>query len=372
EAEQTPLIEPIDGDSENMLVTVVWKDTGDIDRVSVIGEFFGFDTDENILNKIQDTDVWHRSYVCPNDVRSLYCFTINDEGINDWEEIDKRIDSYNPNQYICPKDEEHPENCALISEIESVLEMPKAKEKIYIKERDSIEKGNLELYRFESKILNNSRRVWVYTPANYDETEVYGMAIFFDGWEYINIIKAPTIIDNLIADNLIQPICSVFIESSDDRDNELTCHKPFIEFLTTEILPWIYKGYSITKDAQNIILAGCSYGALAASYGALIHSEKFGKVLGQSGGFSWKPEGEEDGWIIREYEKSAKLPIDFYLDIGSFELRWPFVSKAIQEMTDVLCSKGYNLKYSIFTGGHVYLDWQDTLADGLVYLINKN
>jgi enterochelin esterase family protein len=175
----------------------------------------------------------------------------------------------------------------------------------------------------------------------------------------------------LIEDKLIPPICSVFIDTSNDRDNELSCNKLFIEFLVTEILPWIYRNYSVTKDAQKTILAGYSYGGLAASYGALIHSEKFGKVLGQSGGFAWKPEGEEDGWIIREYEKSPKLPIDFYLDIGSFELKWPFLATAMQKMTSVLQSKGYHFTYNIYTGGHVQLDWQDTLAEGLIYLTNK-
>lgn len=368
---KTPLIEDIDGDDENMLVTVLWKDLGGIEKISVIGEFFGFNPDESGLNKIENTNIWYRSFICPIDVRSLYLFIINDSEEQDWSETDIRIDPLNPKQYICPKDDENPEKCTMLREVESLLEMPKAKEKKFIKEQDNKSKGKVELYRFESKILKNIRRVWVYTPSNYNEAENYGLTIFMDGWEYINIIKAPTILDNLITDNLIPPICALFIESTEERDTELTCYKPFADFLADEILPWVTKNYSVTKDADKTILAGFSYGALAACYSALTHHEKFGKVLGQSGGFAWKPEGEDDGGIIREFAKSPKLPIDFYLDIGTFELKWPFVSDAINGMIDVLYSKKYNLKYNIFTGGHVHTDWQDTLADGLIYLIGN-
>lgn len=367
----TPLIEAIENDTENMLITVLWRDCGGIAKISVIGEFFGFDPDESRLSKIENTDVWYKSFVCPSNVRSLYLFSINDNNDQEWSEIDLRIDPLNPKQYRCPKDDENPEKCAILRELESVLEMPKAKEKKFIKELNNDVKGKLDLYRFESKVLNNVRRVWVYTPQNYHEAKNYGIAIFLDGWEYINIIKAPTIIDNLILDNLIPPICALFIESTEERDIELACHKPFTDFLTEEILPWMSGKYNITKNTEETIVAGFSFGGLAACYAALTNPERFGKVLAQSPYLSWKPEDGEDEWIIREFESRPKLPIDFYLDIGTFELRWTYISDSMVKMTHVLGSKGYNLKSNIFTGGHVYTDWQDTVADGLINLIGR-
>jgi hypothetical protein len=35
---------------------------------------------------------------------------------------------------------------------------------------------------------------------------------------------------------LIPPICALFIESTEKRDIELACYKPFTDFLTEEIL----------------------------------------------------------------------------------------------------------------------------------------
>lgn len=367
-----PLIEEIADDEENMLATVVYKHDEGINCISVNGEFFGFCVEDNQLCRIPNTDVWYRTYVVPKDVRSLYFFTVNGDDERDWCQMDLRVDPLNEKKYICPRDEEHPDNLALLSEVSSVLQMPNAANKKLIETRLDEKCGKLELLRFKSKILDNERRIWFYTPYEYkSEGKKRKLAIFLDGWEYINIIKAANILDNLIADNVIPAICAVFVDSSKDRDSELTCYKPFVDFLAEEILPWTQKNYNVTREANETIIVGYSYGALAACYAGLLYPNKFGKILGQSGGFSWAPEGEEYGWIVREFEKSQAVPLDLYLNIGSFELKWPFVASSMNDFIKLLKLKGYNVKNSVFTGGHVYTDWQDTLGEGLHWLLNK-
>lgn len=368
----TPLIENIADDEKNVLATVVYKHEEGINCISVNGEFFGFCVEDAQLSKIPNTDVWYRTYVIPKDVRSLYFFIVNGDDEKEFYEMDVRIDPFNEKEYICPRDEEDPDNLALLNEVSSVLEMPNAVSKKLIEPRLDQKCGKLELTRFKSQILDNERRIWFYTPYDYKcEGEKCKLAIFLDGWEYINIIKASNILDNLIADNMIPAICAVFIDSSDDRDGELTCNKPFVDFLAEEILPWAQENYNITRESNETVIAGYSYGALEACYAGLIYPNKFGKILGQSGGFSWAPEGEENGWIVREFEKSQVVPLDLFLNIGSFELRWPFVADSMNDFVKVLKEKGYNVKSSVFTGGHVYTDWQDTLGEGLMWLLKK-
>lgn len=250
--------------------------------------------------------------------------------------------------------------------------MPNAANKKLIEARLDEKRGKLELSRFKSQILDNERRIWFYTPYDYKyEREQRKLAIFLDGWEYINIIKATNTLDNLIADDVIPAICAVFVDSSDDRDGELTCYRPFIDFLVEEILPWAQIKYNVTRESNETVIVGYSYGALAACYAGLLYPNRFGKILGQSGGFSWAPEGEEYGWIVREFEKSQVVPLDLYLNIGSFELKWPFVANSMNDFVKLLESKGNNIRNSVFTGGHVYTDWQDTLGEGLHWLLNK-
>ncbi|MHA2385978.1 MAG: hypothetical protein ACXAEE_07190, partial [Candidatus Thorarchaeota archaeon] len=51
--------------------------------------------------------------------------------------------------------------------IRSVIEMPEAAAQPWIISRDSVSKGRVELLRLRSDILDNERRVWVYTPPGY-------------------------------------------------------------------------------------------------------------------------------------------------------------------------------------------------------------
>jgi enterochelin esterase family protein len=40
-------------------------------------------------------------------------------------------------------------------------------------------------------------------------------------------------------------------------------------------------------------------------------------------------------------------------------------------MRDVLLAKGYEVHYQQFVGGHDYLSWRGTFADGLLALIGR-
>ena len=109
-------------------------------------------------------------------------------------------------------------------------------------------------------------------------------------------------------------------------------------------------------------------------------------MLCQSGDFSWAPDHihvmgrladatTETGWLAKEFIKSAKLPIRFHLDAGTFEVDQVGTGgnalETSRHMRDVLLAKGYEVYYQQFVGGHDYLSWRGTLADGLIELIGR-
>jgi enterochelin esterase-like enzyme len=371
-----PLIEEIEGDDENYLVTLLWKETEPIDNVSVIGEMFGMDPDIAKLEKLIGTDLWYRTWKVNGGARSLYVFVFNIEDDQDWDSFDFILDPLNPRKYVCVTDDKKPNECYLLSKEESYIALNDFKESTWVIEKEDTPKGKVELFdEFKSNILNNKRRVWMYTPAGYNKnSEPCGLAIFTDGWEYAYVTKTITILDNLINEGKIPAICVVFIETDEERDTELTCSDKFGEFIKDEILPWVYMNYNVTRDPQKTLIGGFSYGGLTASFLGLKYPDIFQKVLCQSGGMSWTSEndGSKRGKILEMYENADKLPLDFYITFGEFEKSFEGHYNATKEFVNILEEKGYKFKYKEFMGGHNNPDLDMELANGFKFLLGNN
>jgi enterochelin esterase family protein len=188
-----------------------------------------------------------------------------------------------------------------------------------------------------------------------------------------------TILDNMIADQVIRPTVTVLVDSLDmeSRMKELSFHPPFNDFLVTELLPWVLMQYSVSTDPAETVVGGSSAGGLAAVYAALEHPDVFGNVLSQSGAFTINPGWDEEGnWLARQFELREKLPIKFHLDAGTLEVNsyrdlrdgvTPLAGN--QHMRDVLVENGYEVHYTEFSGGHDYISWQGTFGEGLAFLL---
>jgi enterochelin esterase family protein len=211
--------------------------------------------------------------------------------------------------------------------------------------------------------------------------------VFLDAEFYFSsdLILAPVILDNLTSASKIPPPVAVFISIlyTDGRRSRAYEYPDFAEFLAKELVPWVRTNYTVTKDPHQTVIGGISLGGLGAAYAALRHSDVFGNALCQSGSFwrSWRagPYAEpsrEPGALARAFLKSPKLPIRFYLDVGTFEADFSGSGGYNLEMTrlmrDVLRAKGYEVHYQEFAGGHEYLNWRGTLADGLIALLGKS
>ena len=200
--------------------------------------------------------------------------------------------------------------------------------------------------------------------------------LLFDGWACIHLIPAPTILDNLLAEDRIPPLIAIMPDSfsQEIRDRELACYPPFVDFLTEELMPWTRQHYHITSKPGDVIVGGSSLGGLAAAFAGYRRADMFGNVLSQSGSFGWKPDDDPQfEWLRRQFAVSPALPLQFYLDTGLLEtIAWrsnrPSGLAANRHLRDVLQAKGYPVHYAEFSGGHDYLRLRGTLADGLIAL----
>jgi enterochelin esterase family protein len=238
----------------------------------------------------------------------------------------------------------------------------------------------------KSAILNEERSYSIYTPPGFDaKASPYGLVVAFDGEVYGDFsdsyVPTPTILDNLLAEGRIPPMVLILVDSQGQqtRNRDLTCSAPFADFLAKELVPVVRAHYNVSSDPSRAVVAGSSFGGLCAAYCGLTHSEVFRNILSQSGSYWFTPDWRKTlvtrylsgtGWLIEQYADHPKLPLRFYMEVGKFE------SGALQVATnrhlrDILRLKGYPVVYSEYYGGHDYLCWRGSLADGLIALIGR-
>lgn len=312
-------------------------------------------------------------------MRTTYRLSPNDAltGLRETQDLKARtatfqLDPLNPHIFTYPKDED------LVDDEEyraSILTLPLAPLQYWRHEQLGIAQGAVATHRFLSTILGNERRIWVYTPPGYTASnKPYDLLLLLDGFSYLRVIPTPTILDNLLSEKKIPPLVTVFIDSLDGqtRLQEMRCNPAFVQFLRQELLPWLQECYHVTSDPTHTSIGGVSAGGLAAAFAGLEAPDFFGNVLSQSGSFWWGPE-TEDEWLTSQYKTSERRPLRFYLEVGLLEQATTVDQVVVnRHLRDVLRAKGYDVHYAEYNGGHDFLTWRESLADGLLALMERD
>lgn len=382
----TPLIESIEGEPQKSLVTFFWRGSVITRNVVVmLWPYTPFYLDDYKLRNISKTDIWYKTVLLRSDTRTIYQLAENVPEKTTLKNRDKlysalQVDPLNPKFFVWDPTDDEPSKYQKVS----VLELPDAVAQPWIKESQTVPKGTVENRTFKSTLLKNERTVSVYLPPNYDKnSKPYSVFLLFDRAAYLKIVPTPTIVDNLIAAKKIPPIVVALIDfpnsSNDARREELSCNKSFTYFMRDELFPWLKENFNVTLDANQLVVGGSSLGGLAATCAAFQAPDTFRNVLSQSGSYWWKPapaEGEvssEANYLAIQFAQQKKLPIRFYLDAGLRELDLEGNGHMIlipnRTFKNVLLAKGYDIHYQEFSGGHDYLSWRGTLADGLIFLM---
>ena len=372
----TPLAESITGDDENLLVTFLWRATFQIYNVLVLWAPYAIEhPDDFTMRRLLDTDVWYKTLRVPKGARFLYQLSPNDtltRAPNAQRFATAQVDPLNRRQ--------RPDNPNLSKYGRlSIAELPGAKPQPWSEPKTGVEKGSVHRHRFVSTRLRNERIISVYTPPRYAaEDQPYPMILLFDEATYQTDVPSPTILDNLIAAHKVPPAVAVLVNypAQGTRDRELLGNSDFADFVALELVPWIRGQYHVSADPTRTVIGGLSAGGFAAAYIGLRYSGIFGNVLVQSGAFWWAPnrdQREEPNWLARQFVGAPTLPLKFFLEAGLFEndIRGSGgqILETSRHLRDVLLAKGYSVTYQEFPGGHDYLTWRGSLADGLIALL---
>ncbi|SLM62265.1 MULTISPECIES: enterochelin esterase [Dickeya] len=239
----------------------------------------------------------------------------------------------------------------------------------------------LTTFVWRSPRLGNQRRIWLYTTGDSREPAQRPLAILLDGQKWAVEKPVFAVLDAQTAAGALPPAVWLLIDAIDmpTRSRELPCCAEFWLALQQELLVQAAQITPFSEDPDRTVVAGQSYGGLAALYAGLHWPERFGRILTQSGSFWWpqvrfitdfdRRDTLEPGQLIHQVRQGGRTttPLVIFQEAGRREADIAFVN---QQMRQALSAAGHRLHWREYAGGHDTLCWRGGLIDGLSWLLN--
>jgi len=362
-----PLVSPV-GEDGTVEVTFLWR--GEAEET-----FVGWGVHLR-LERRPGTDLWIGRIRLPAALRTLYCI-LHGGAVSSPRSTDgtgaSHVDLLNKHLFHFPADPDDPTDH---DSYMSLLELPQAPPETWSTPQPGVPHGTVLETTLPSEVLGEERRVAVYRPPG-EHGDDLATLVVFDGFLSRAVLRMPSTLDNLIAAGRIPPTVALFVQGEDSkRDDELGPNEEMTRFVSRELIGAARRKWGATSDPRRTAITGVSLGGLAAAHIALQVPEVFGGVIAQSGAYWWPyPEAGEPKWLIREYDRTARADLRFYLDVGSYErLPGPDGDSQLdvnRQFRDVLLAKGYPVTYAEYPGAHDYVNWRNTVADGLIAILGS-
>ncbi|EPG8532011.1 MULTISPECIES: enterochelin esterase [Klebsiella] len=327
------------------------------------------------LQRIPGTDAWRWQTTLPASWRGSYCFIPSE-----------RDDDFSPQLFngeapdrallregwrkLLPRAIADPRNPQSWKggrgHAVSALELPQAPEQPGWHYRAPVSPAP-RCIEWRSQRLGNQRRVWIYTTGSGTERP---LAVLLDGqfWAESMPIFAP--LAGLTREGRLPPAVYVLIDVIDNqhRSVELPCNRDFWLAVQEELLPQVHAVAPFSDRADRTVVAGQSFGGLAAMYAALHWPQRFGCVLSQSGSYWWPQRGSsQPGVILEQLQRGELRPqgLRIWLEAG---VREPIIFRANQALFAQLRQTTPSIFWRQVDGGHDALCWRGGLTSGLIQL----
>lgn len=368
EAQGAPLVE--DGPAGTVIVTFLGR--GASRNIRLFGAPSG---DHEELQRLGGSDIWFRSFTVPAGTRLSYQLAFDVPELPG-SARERRVAILSTAKADPLNRHRWPAEAADAYNQDSVLELPDAPPQPFVAAKGNPQ-GTLSRFEMESRILGNSRDITLYRPPGFDPARKDTVLLFmFDAEQYLEKVPLPRILDNMIAAHAVPPVVAVFVANPDRaaRARELPGNADFADFMAQELYPRVLAETGTAPPTERTVLAGSSYGGLAAATVALRHPETFGAVLSMSGSFWWSPPGTPDDrkeYVAGLVAAAPAPPLRFFLSAGIFETGSGGTAGILdtsRHLRDVLQARGVPVIYRDYAGGHDYLVWQGAISDGLTAL----
>ncbi|HET9432160.1 MAG TPA: alpha/beta hydrolase-fold protein, partial [Chitinophagaceae bacterium] len=234
--------------------------------------------------------------------------------------------------------------------------------------RTEIAHGKIDTIAYTSKTVGTSRRAIIYTPPGFSRKNKYPVLYLLHGIggdekEWLNGGKPQVILDNLYAENKIEPMIVVMPNGramKDDRAGgnifdsaKVQAFATFEKDLLNDLIPFIEKKYSVLTDREHRAIAGLSMGGGQSLNFGLGNLDKFAWV----GGFSSAPNTKKPEELIRDPEAAKNKLKLLWISCGDNDGLITFSKRT----HDYLFEKSVPHIYYIEPGGHDFKVWKNGL-----------
>ncbi|MBN2173279.1 MAG: esterase family protein [Bacteroidales bacterium] len=219
-----------------------------------------------------------------------------------------------------------------------------------------------------------SRMAKIYIPAGYDTLSELPVLYVTDGNEAVEFMQYTTVLDNLLADGMIEPLLVVFLPPSQQHAEYIGGGEAdFIQAVCNDFVPMVDRMYKTASLPAKRAIAGISSGGHAALLTVLSRPDVFLMGVGQSPTISemiYKAFGKLE-------EKGSDLPaFRIWIDVGKFDLVGGTINgktflEANTDLHHELERRGINHVFNVYNDGHQWANWRERTDKVLVYLFGK-
>lgn len=247
----------------------------------------------------------------------------------------------------------------------NLVEIPGDEPMFY--EEQQVPHGTVHIHKYESKSLDVTRELYIYTPPGYEtnrETKYPVLYLFHgfgdsaDAWTVVG--RANFIMDNLIAKNKARPFIIVMpyghTPSSPPVMRSIGRYGAFEKDLIEDIIPYVQKCYRVSTEQKDRAIAGLSMGGGQSLTIGLGNLDLFGWV----GAFSSAiPEEQNLGKLLVEPESiNEKLEL-LWIGCG----RKDFLYEANRKFLERLTAEKIKHVGNITDGAHEWRIWRNYLNE---------
>ncbi len=258
----------------------------------------------------------------------------------------------------------------------SAIEVPGAPDEDFYTPHQGVPQGAVRSIRYYSKVCGQYRRMYVYTPAGYEQNPSKRYPVLYlqhgggedeTGWIYQGF--ADVILDNLVAEGKAVPMIIVMVSGVAQKADG--SGDGFEAMVTEDVIPLIDQRFRTLADRDHRAVAGLSWGAKQAYDLGLGYRNLFSWIGGFSGiivigEFRVRPAGYEDP------EQFAAAYNGIFKDATWFNANYHLLFIAngeaegahLKGMSDLLTERGFNnVFYQSPRTAHEWLTWRRCLKE---------